>query len=258
MKIKANISSIEIRMHRKMQKFALRTLKMSENHSIRIRTSIFYFSEYQNETFDENFIQWDENEKRHASQINRILNIMTCYVNQISNIENIQIWIKSWKEMNHWPELKNNQIENSSMENSSNKADKKLRIKTQIENHADLLKSIFKKKNSMIFYIDEAKNTETTDAEMILYFNAERKAENWNSGKNIDVIDAELFAIEKSIELCANKSFSIKTASDIWIFTDSANAITRLKKLEFRTHVMQKIHKNCKMLYEMNYKIHIH
>ena len=46
MEIKANISSIEIRMHRKMQKFALRTLKMSENYSIRIRISIFYFSEY--------------------------------------------------------------------------------------------------------------------------------------------------------------------------------------------------------------------
>ena len=45
------------------------------------------------------------------------------------------------------------------MKNSSNKANKKLKIKTQIENYADLLKSIFKKKNSMIFYIDEAKNT---------------------------------------------------------------------------------------------------
>ena len=46
MKIKSNISSIEIRMHRKMQKYALRTLKMTENHSIRTRTSIFYFFEY--------------------------------------------------------------------------------------------------------------------------------------------------------------------------------------------------------------------
>ena len=142
--------------------------------------------------------------------------------------------------MNHWPELKNNQIESLSMKNLSNKIDKKSRIKTQVKNYADLLKSIFKKKNSIIFYIDEAKTTKTTGTEMILYFNVEIKAENWNLDKNIDVIDAESFAIEKLIELCANRLLSIKTALNIWIFTDSANAITRLEKLKFRTHVMQK------------------
>ena len=50
-------------MHRKMQKYALRTMKMTENYSIRLRTPIFYSSKYQNEVFDENFIQWNENEK---------------------------------------------------------------------------------------------------------------------------------------------------------------------------------------------------
>ena len=160
--------------------------------------------------------------------------------------------------MNYWLELKNNQIQNLSMINSSNKADKKLRIKTQIKNHADLFKSIFKKKNSMIFYNDETKNTKTIDKEMILYFNVEIKADNWNSSKNIDVIDAKLFAIEKSIELCANRLFLIKTSSNIRICTNFANAITRLKKLEFRTHVMQKIHENCKILYEISHKIYRH
>ena len=88
-------------MHRKMQKYALRTIKMNENHSIRKRTSIFYFPEYQNGIFDENFSQWNENEKKHASQINRILNTITAHVSQIKDIENIEIWIKSWKEINH-------------------------------------------------------------------------------------------------------------------------------------------------------------
>ena len=90
LKIKSNIPSIEIRMYRKMQKYALRTMKMTENHSIRIRTSIFYFSEYQNEIFVENFIQWNKNGKKHTSQINRILNTMASQVNQI-NIENNKI-----------------------------------------------------------------------------------------------------------------------------------------------------------------------
>ena len=63
-KIELNILSIEIRMHLKMQKYALCTLKMTENHSIRIRTSIFYFFEYQNKIFDKDFIQWDEKKKK--------------------------------------------------------------------------------------------------------------------------------------------------------------------------------------------------
>ena len=57
LKIKSNISSIKIRIHRKMQKYALRTMKMTENHSIHIQIPIFYFSEYQSEIFDETFIQ---------------------------------------------------------------------------------------------------------------------------------------------------------------------------------------------------------
>ena len=57
MKIESNIPSIEIRVYRKMQKYALRTIKMTENHSVHMCTSMFYSSKYQNKIFDENFIQ---------------------------------------------------------------------------------------------------------------------------------------------------------------------------------------------------------
>ena len=46
MKIKSNIASIKIRIHRKMQKYALRTMKMTENHSICMCISIFYSFKY--------------------------------------------------------------------------------------------------------------------------------------------------------------------------------------------------------------------
>ena len=133
--------------------------------------------------------------------------------------------------MKNWPKLKidrieNLSIENSSVENSSNKSEKKFKTKMQVKNYANLLKSIFEIKNSMVFYTDGAKNSKTTGAVMVRLFNAETKAENWNSGRYIDVIDAELFAIDKAIELCAKKAYSIKIASDIWVFTDCANAIT--------------------------------
>ena len=92
----------------------------------------------------------------------------------------------------------------------------------------------------MIFYIDETKNSKTINAAIVQFFNVETKAKHWNSNKYIDVIDAKLFAIEKAIEVCANKAYSMKIVSNIWIFIDCVNAITRLKKLEYRTHLMQK------------------
>ena len=110
----------------------------------------------------------------------------------------------------------------------------------------------------MVFYTDKAKNSKTIDAAILQFFNAETKAKNWNLGKYIDIIDAKLFAIEKAIEFCVNEAYSIKIASDIWIFTDCANAITRLKKFEYRTQLMQKMHKNCKMLYKIDHKIYLH
>ena len=67
---------------------------------------------------------------------------MALHVNQ-TNIKNNEIWIKSWKEMKHWPELKIDQMKNLSIEKSSNKIEKKLGIKMQIENYTNLLKSIF-------------------------------------------------------------------------------------------------------------------
>ena len=87
--------------------------------------------------------------------------------------------------MKHWFELKINRVENlsfenSSIENSSNKLNKKLRTKIEIENYANLLKSIFKIKNSMIFYTDDAKSLKTTDATIVRFFNVETKAKNWN------------------------------------------------------------------------------
>ena len=48
----------------------------------------------------------------------------------------------------------------------------------QVKKHADLMRSILKIKNSMVFYIDGAKNSKTTDAAIVQFFNAETKAKN--------------------------------------------------------------------------------
>ena len=67
-----------------------------------------------------------------------------------------------------------------------------------------------------------------------------------------------LFAIEKAIKFSTKKAYSVKIALDIWVFTDCANVITRLETFEFRTHLMKRLHRNCKELSKIDHNIHIH
>ena len=110
----------------------------------------------------------------------------------------------------------------------------------------------------MTFCVDKTKNSKTTSVATTRFFNVETIVTNWNSDKHIDIINAKLFAIEKAIEFYVKKVYSIEIDSNIWIFTDCADAITRLKKFEFRTHLIKKLHRNCKELYEIDHKIYIH
>ena len=67
----------------------------------------------------------------------------------------------------------------------------------------------------MIFYTDNAKNSKTTNPTMMRFFNVETKVENWNSKRYIDKIDAKLFEIEKAIESCKKKAYTVKIALNI-------------------------------------------
>ena len=107
----------------------------------------------------------------------------------------------------------------------------------------------------MILYTDDVKNSKTSDAAMMQFVNVETKAKNWNSER---YIDAKLFAIEKAIKFCAKKVYLVKIATDIWILTNCANAITRLKNFEFRMQLIEKLHRNCKELYEIDHRMLIY
>ena len=101
------------------------------------------------------------------------------------------------------------------MKNSSNELEKKSIKRLQVENHAKLLKSIFKIKNSMVFYTDEVKNEDTTKVAIVLFFNVKTETKSRNLDKYIDVIDTELFAIEKTIEYCAKNVHFFKITLNI-------------------------------------------
>ena len=74
---------------------------------------------------------------------------------------------------------------------------------------------MFKTKNSMIFYTNNAKNSKRTNVAIMRFFNVETKAKNENLDRYIDTIDAKLFTIEKAIEFCTKKAYSIKITLNI-------------------------------------------
>ena len=57
----------------------------------------------------------------------------------------------------------------------------------------------------MIFYTDGAKNSETTDATIVRFFNVETKAKNWNLVRYIDVIDVKFLQLKKQSNLAQKK-----------------------------------------------------
>jgi len=108
----------------------------------------------------------------------------------------------------------------------------------------------------MVFYTDGAQKDEISAASMIFYYNSEKIIKKWNLGNSLDIADAELYAIEKSIEVSA-KNLENRTSKNIWIFTDSQKSIQKLQNFENRTHLVEKIHQNAKYLHNFGHEIHV-
>lgn len=194
MEIEANILPIRIRMHRKCQKYALRILKMDQSHPIRLRTPRTYPPEYENGTDeDPKFSTWNQDGGSYPTQIIRILHTMKNHVDKVGNLENIEIVTSPWKSMDHWPVLEIPFFDEKS---------KKAKNENAVKHHQALLRSIFGQKNTMVYYTDGAQNTVNAASSSILYYNSQRIDQHWNLGNSMDIVDAEVLAIEKSIDFC--------------------------------------------------------
>ena len=70
------------------------------------------------------------------------------------------------------------------------------------ENHLQLIKRIIREKNTPIFYIDDVHdlNSKISTAAVMLYHNSKMASRAWNLGIGMNIADAELYAIKKSIE----------------------------------------------------------
>ena len=76
----------------------------------------------------------------------------------------------------------------------------------------------------------------------------------------MEVFDAELYAIEKSIKLGQIKCQEDQSIQDIWVFSDSQAAIKRLEvnKLDKSLFYCQQIRIRAQALKRENIQVHIH
>ena len=92
------------------------------------------------------------------------------------------------------------------------------------KNHFQLTKQILSQKNTAVFYTDETydEKFKNSAASVVLYQNFKILSKSWNLGIEINIIDVEIFAIEKAIEWVNNL---IELSSNTWFFTDSQKSI---------------------------------
>ena len=70
------------------------------------------------------------------------------------------------------------------------------------KNHFQLTKQILNQKNTAVFYIDESHDEKSNIlvASVVFYQNSKILSKSWNLENDMNITDAEIYAIEKTIE----------------------------------------------------------
>ncbi len=232
MKIKANIKSVNIRLDQKNQKLRLRMMKMKKNHSIRLKISNFSLENW-NETLKDQsagFSEWYQTDS-HATQLIRIMHSMSKFITDDHLIEKKASIKNIWKKSRLNLEI--NQDSNAR------------------ETHLKKIEKISQTSSSAVFYTNAAHDSKSkiSTAWCVFYHNTQAAYKTWNLRIEMSIDNAKLYAIEKA----TNWSKTLNNIDQIWIFTDSQNAI---KCIENSTHFLaEKIYETIKKL--TNIQIHI-
>ncbi len=145
--------------------------------------------------------------------------------------------------------------ENASIQNIWKKSRLNMKIDSnsnERENHLKLIENIIQTSNSAAFYTDAAydSTTKISTASCVLYQNAHFAYKTWKLGIGMSIDDAELYAIEKATKW----SKTLQNSEQVWIFTDSQNAIRHIEKsTHFLANEIQKTTENL-----LNIQTHIH
>jgi len=259
MKIEVSLPSFKVRFNKICKNYVLRTLKMHENHSIRLRVSSGFSSHSNEIDLDwSQYLDWNEKEnevnhvqtlettelpsestrrrkrrriikKKHASQLFRIT---ASIADLLSSLKIEQI---SHEEETPWKTSLNSLIDIKISELS--KEQEAVEHKNQIQN---LIK--YQNVSNLIIYSDGSKCEKTGNLGAGIFYTKNFSTENsrslsWNLDSHMEVFDAELFALKEAFKVASNQVSVFTT--DIWIFSDSQAAIQRIQKSSLNTEQCQ-------------------
>ncbi|EGE07676.1 hypothetical protein TEQG_08765 [Trichophyton equinum CBS 127.97] len=200
-------------------------------------------------------IEYIEGQKKklEPSQLFRITSKIASLLSN-SKIEVVnQNWIKPWSQS--LESLIDFKISQSSKEIAK-------------KEHIDLLKEVLKNKDSIIYYSDGSKLDSGYLGAGIYNFRTS-SYRSWGLGTDLEVFDAELFAIEqafikglkaiKKSSSLINPLFIYSSKKEFWVFIDSQAAIQRLQKsyLEGGEMYVSRIRRIAKELKDRDYQIKI-
>ena len=115
----------------------------------------------------------------------------------------------------------------------------KLDKQKEAAQHKELIQRLveYQNINNIILYSDGSKNEKINNLKAGVFYTVNFNIDNseslsWNLGSNIEVFDAELFAIEKAFKIAFEKITGF--TKNIWIFSDSQAAIQRLQNCNLK------------------------
>src|SRR5271170_4970672 len=223
MEIEAAILPAKLRLDKICQNYALRAIQLNQEHPIKRRSpESFPNSGSQEIELDwDKYLDWNQidQSKRYPTQLYRVLNSIATAIPSLNIEETGFLKQAPWLV---------NPIEYSV--NGSTKDKEEL-----VKQHSEFLKDT-DLEACLIGYTDGSKlDNQESGAGLNLIDKTTvletRKEYSWHLGPSIEVYDAELFAILQAIKqsLSIIKEKNIRSTK-IYIFSDSAAAIDRLKK----------------------------
>lgn len=258
MEIEASIPPPKIRFKKICMGYALRTLQLQKSHVIRERVSSS-FPPYSsgielnwNKFLDWNEININNSRKKIPTQLFRNLSLIKELFTSLKT-ERIKIkWNAPWhSRLDEIIDINISLLSKKEEAKSHEKLVKELKNQDNILIYSDGSKSENNKVGAGVYMEEYQSHTSRKQYER--YY--------WNLGLNLEVFDAELFAIEKSFKLAVQKYKKNKEKiKNIWIFSDSQAAIKRLrtKRLGIGLYFCQSIRQKAEFLKRENIKVHLH
>ena len=260
MELEASIPPPKVRFERICKNYAWRTLQMHENHPIRLRVSSS-FPPYSNgmELDWEQFQDWNEREIEN-SQANYIQTGSSSELSSESSRRRrkrrktrhkkkkkvSQLFNLTAKIADLLPSLKIEKIQHEenapwikNLNSLINIHISELDKQKEAVQHKELIQKLveYQNINNIIIYSDGLKNEKINNLGAGIFYTTNFNIDNsgslsWNLGSNIEVFDAELFAIEKAFKIAFERIN--KFTKNIWVFSDSQAAIQRLQNCNLK------------------------